>query len=69
MERRRLNLECKNLKKALLHYIQDAIEEKYIATLIDEYTNPLNNNVVSVIQYLFYNYRNIRSKEVWKKKK
>ena len=66
-ERKRLYLECKNVEKALLRHIQEAIEEKYIATLVDEYTNLLSDDVPTVMQYLFCNYGKVRSEEVAEK--
>ena len=32
---KKLYLECKNMEKALLRHIQDAIEDKYIESLVD----------------------------------
>ena len=61
---KRLYLECKNIEKALLHHIQDAIEDKYIEALVDEHTNLLTGNVPAILEYLDYNYGKVRSKEV-----
>ena len=63
-EGKRLYLEYKNVEKALLHYIQDAIEDKYIEALVDEYTNLLTGDVPAILEYLDYNYSKVRSKEV-----
>ena len=60
-------LECKNVEKALLHFIQDAIEDKYTASLVDEYTNLFRDDVPTVMEYLFYNYGKVRYKEVSQK--
>ena len=37
-ERKHINLECKSIEKALLFYLQDATEDRYIEFLVDEYT-------------------------------
>ena len=66
-EARRIYLECKNVKKALLRHIQDAIEDKYIESLVDEYTNLLDGDVSTILEYLFYNYGKVRSEEVSQK--
>ena len=41
------------MKKYLLYCIQEAVEDKYIASLVDKYTKLLNNNVPIVMQYFF----------------
>ena len=66
-EAKRLYLECKNVEKALLRHIQDAIEEKYLESLVDDYTNLLNGDVPEILTYLFYNYGKVRSEEVAQK--
>ena len=66
-EAKRLYLEYKNAKKALQRHIQDAIEDKYIEPLVDEYTNLLNGDEPTILQYLFYNYSKVRSEEVSQK--
>ena len=66
-EQKRLYLECKNVEKALLRHIQEAIEDKYINSLVDEYTNLLTQDVPTIMQYLFYNYGKVRSEEVTSK--
>ena len=33
----------------MLRHIQDAIEDKYIKLLVDEYTNQLNSNVPTIL--------------------
>ena len=55
------------MEKALLRHIQEAIEDKYIASLVDEYTNLLSDDISTVMQYLFYNYGKVRSEEVAEK--
>jgi hypothetical protein len=44
--------------------MQDAIEDKFIEVLVDEHTNLLTDNVLTVLEYLFYNYRKVYSEEV-----
>lgn len=66
-ELKRLYLECKNVEKALLRHKHDAIEQKYIESLVDEYTNLLNDDVPSTLTYLFYNYGKVRLEEVSQK--
>jgi len=63
-ERKRIYLECKNVEKALLRHIQDAVEDRYIESLVDEYTNLFTDDVPTVMEYLFYNYGRVRAEEV-----
>ena len=60
-------MECKNVEKALMRHIQDAIEEKYLESLVDEYTNLISGDIPIVLEYLFYNYSKVRSDEVAQK--
>jgi len=55
------------VEKALLWHIQDTVEDKYIESLVDEYTNLLTGDVPSILDYLFYNYGKVRSEEVTQK--
>ena len=57
-------LEYKNVEKALMRYIQDAIEEKYLESLVDEYTNLISGDIPAVLEYLFRNYSKVRSDKV-----
>ena len=66
-EVKRFYLECKNVEKALLRHIQDAIEDKFIELLVDEYMNLLTSNIPTILDYLFYNYSKVRSEEVLQK--
>ena len=66
-EEKRLYLECKNVEKALLRHIQDALEERYSGPLVDEFTNLLTGDVPSILEYFFYNYGQVRSEEVTQK--
>ena len=63
-EQKRLYLEYKNVEKALPRHIQDAIENKYIESLIDKYINLLTDDVSTIMQYLFYNYGKVWSEEI-----
>ena len=47
--------------------MQDAIEEKYLESLVDEHTNLLTGDVPEILKYLFYNYGKVRSEEVAQK--
>ena len=60
-------MECKNVEKALLRHMQDALEERYSGSLVDEYTNLLIGDVTDNLEYLFFNYGKVRSKEVTQK--
>ena len=62
-----MHLECENAEKALLRHIQDAIEEKYLESLVDDYTNLLNSDVPEILTYLFHNYGKVRLEEVAQK--
>ena len=66
-EAKRLYLECRNVEKALLRHVQDALEERYSGSLVDEYTNLLTGDVPSILGYLDYNYGKVRSEEVTQK--
>ena len=66
-EQKRLYLEYKNIEKALLRHIQDVIEDKYVESLVDDYTNLLTDDVSTIMQYLFYNYGKVRLEEVSQK--
>ena len=63
-EQKWLCLKFKNVEKALLRFIQDAIEDKYAASLVDAYTNLFKDDVPTVMEYLNYNYGKVRYKEV-----
>ena len=55
-EEKRQYLKCKNVEKALLRYIQDALEEKYLEALVDKQTHLITLSVPDVMDYLFKNY-------------
>ena len=47
--------------------MQDALEDKYTTALVDEFTNLIIDNIPTVLDYLFYNYGKVSSKEVEEK--
>ena len=55
------------MEKALQRHIQDAIEDKYLESLIDEDTQLINDDVPAVLKYLFDTYGKVPSKEVKQK--
>ena len=63
-EVKRLYYECKNVEKALLRHIQDAIEEKYIDHLVDDDTQLIQADIPDVLEYFFTNYGKVPSREV-----
>ena len=63
-EAKRIYYECKNVKKALQRHIQDAIEDKYLETLVDENTQLIQDDIPSVLAYLFDQYSKVPSEEV-----
>ena len=62
-EQKQLCLECENVEKALLRFIQDAVEDKHAASLVDAYTNLFKDDVPAAMGYLNYNYGKVRCKE------
>ena len=56
-EQTRLYRECKNVEKALLRHVHTTLEEKYIEHLLDEDTGLLKNDIWTVMEYLFKNYK------------
>ena len=59
--------ECKNVEKALQRHVQDAIEDKYLESLVDKETQLIQEDIPTVLQFLFNAYRKIPSKEVKQK--
>ena len=66
-EQKRTYYECKNVEKALQRHIQDAIEDKYLESLIDEDTQLINADIPDVLKYLFETYGKVPSEEVKQK--
>ena len=48
-EQQRLYRECKNVEKALLRHIQNAVEEKYIEHLVNEDTGLIEDDIPTVL--------------------
>ena len=66
-EERRRYFECKNVKKALLRFIQEAVEDRFIEALVDEYTNLITLDIPAVMLHLFNTYGTVSSEEVHEK--
>lgn len=66
-EGKRLCLECKNVEKALLRHMQDAIEDKCVEALVDPHTNLLTGDVPTMLDHLSCDYSKVRSEEVTEK--
>ena len=64
---KRAYYECKNVEKALQRHVQDAIEDKYLESLIDEDTQLINADIPDVLKYLFETYGKVPSEEVKQK--
>ena len=56
--------QCRDVERALLCYIQDAIEERYVEALVDEHTNLITMDIPDVLTYLFTTYGKVCSEEV-----
>ena len=63
----KLYRECKNVEKALLRHIQIAVEEKFIEFMVDDDTGLIEDDVPTVLEYLFTTYRKVTTKEVKEK--
>ena len=63
-EARRRYYECKNVEKALQRHIQDAIEDKYLESLVNEDTQLIYKDIPTVLAYLFETYGKVPSEEV-----
>ena len=55
-ERVRQYRECKNVEKALLRHIQGAVEDRYIEHLVNEDTGLIEDDIPTVLEFLFTNY-------------
>ena len=66
-ESRRAYYECKNVEKALQRHVQDAIEDKYLETLVNEDTQLIQEDIPTVLAYLFDLYGKVPSEEVKQK--
>ena len=63
-EDRRKYYECKNVEKALQRHIQDAIEDKYLKTMVNEDTQLIQADIPDVLAHLFETYGKVPSAEV-----
>ena len=63
-EQKRLCLECKNVEKALLRHMQEALEEKHTAAIADSYANLISIDIPTALEHLFYNFGKVMSEEV-----
>ena len=60
-EHKQAYYECKNVEKALQRHVQDAIEDKYLDSLVDKDTQLIKEDFPTVLEYLFDVYRKISS--------
>ena len=56
--------ECKNVEKALLRHIQTAVEDKFLEFMVDDDTGLIEEDIPTVLDYLFLNYGKVSSVEV-----
>ena len=61
---KRAYYECKNVEKALQRHIQDAIEDKYPESLVNEDTQLIQADIPDVLTYLNDTYGKVPSEEV-----
>ena len=59
--------ECKTEEKALQRHVQDAIEDKYLELLVDKDTQLIQDDIPTVLQFLFNVYGKVPSEEVKQK--
>ena len=55
------------MEKSLLRHVHTAIDDKYIEHLVDDDTGLLEEDIPTVLEYLFTNYGKIPSEEVKEK--
>ena len=63
----RVYCNCKNIKKALLRHIQNALEHKYIQPLLNDDTGLIENDLPTVLTYLDTNYGKVLPEQVKQK--
>ena len=56
--------ECKNVEKALLRHIQTAVDDEYIEFMVDDDTGLIEEDIPTVLDYLFKNYGKVSSVEI-----
>ena len=66
-EEKRAYYKCKNVEKALQRHIQDAIEDKYLESLVDNNTQLLQKDIQDILNDLFDLYRKVPLEEVKQK--
>ena len=54
--------ERKNVERALQRHVQDAIEDKYLESLVDKDTQLIQDNIPTVPQFLFNAYKKYHQK-------
>ena len=59
--------KCKNVEKALLHHIQTAVEGNPIDFMVNDDTSLIEEDVPTVLEYLFTTYEKVTAKEVKEK--
>ena len=59
--------KCKSVEKVLQRHIQDAIKDKYLKTLVNEDTQLIQDDILTVLEYLFGLYGKVPSEEVKQK--
>ena len=59
--------ECKNVEKSLLRHIQTVVEDKYIEFMVDEDTGLIEDDIPTVMEYMFANYGKVTSEKVKQK--
>ena len=63
-EKMRVYRECKNVEKALLRHVQNALDHKYIEPLLNDDTGLIEDDLPTVLTYLDKNYAKVPSEEV-----
>ena len=66
-EKMRVYRECKNVEKALLRHVQNALDHKYIEPLLNDDTGLIEDDLPTVLEYLDTNYGKVPSEEVKQK--
>ena len=56
--------KCKEVERALLRHVQNAIDEEWLDSLINEDTQLIEEDIVDVLQYLDENYGEVPSEEL-----
>ena len=66
-EKKGLYYECKNVEKALQRHVQDALEYKYVAPLVNEDTELIHDDIPTILAYLVRAYGKVATEEVKEK--